>query len=103
MKALFIITMASTLVACAGPQVNPQSSVDTAAKDDVVQLGPNLFQVLRKGAATATTELERSGTVAAAGVCVPKGKTVNITKKEIGYAPAFFGLQLSVLLTFSCE
>jgi hypothetical protein len=103
MKALFIIALAATLVACAGPQVNPQSSVDTAAKDDVVQLGPNLFQVLRKGEATASTELERSGTVAAAGVCVPKGKTVNVTKKDIGYAPGFFALQLSVLLTFSCE
>lgn len=103
MKALFIIVLAATLVACAGPQVNPQSSVDTAAKDDVVQLGPNLFQVLRKGQATSLTELERSGTVAAAGVCVPKSKTVNVTKKDIGVAPGFFAPEFSVLLTFSCE
>lgn len=103
MKALFIIALSATLAACAVPQVNPQSSVDTAAKDDVVQLGPNLFQVLRKGEATAMTELERSGTVAAAAVCVPKGKTVKVTKKDVGFAPGFFAMQSSVLLTFSCE
>lgn len=103
MKALFIIALSATLAACAVPQVNPQSSVDTSAKDDVVQLGPNLFQVMRKGLGTGHVELQRSATVAAAAVCNSKGKTVKITKTDSDASNALIAVMYSVLLTFSCE
>jgi hypothetical protein len=103
-KTIITFAVAVLLTACAGQQqINPQSSVDTNAKDDVIQLGVNTYQVLRKGVGADVTELKRSAGVAAASVCVPKGRSVRIDNQESSFNINFWGvITQSVLTTFTC-
>jgi hypothetical protein len=107
MKLLASVIFTGALTGCASSaQINPQVSVDTGDKSDVVSLGGNKYQVLRKGSAEQT-ELKRSAGVAAGKTCVALGKKVLIDKEDtdVDYTSVFlFSIETnSVLTTFTCE
>jgi competence protein ComGC len=102
-KTIPAIAIAALLTACVSSQTNPQVGVDTAAKDDVIRMGANMYQVLRKGEIASLSELKRSATIAAAAICIPLNKNVNIRSEDVSFSGGFFGPTKSVLTTFTCD
>ena len=107
MKKMILILAAAILTGCASSaQINPQVGVDTSDKSDVISLGGNKYQVLRKGSADHT-ELKRSAGVAAGKTCVPLGKKVHIDNEDQDWGSQdmfFYRVTInSVLTTFTCE
>ena len=104
MKKMVLILAAVILTGCASSaQINPQVGVDTSDKSDVISLGGNKYQVLRKGSADQP-ELKRSAGVAAGKTCVALGKKVHVDKEDTDWNKNFWGVTInSVLTTFTCE
>jgi hypothetical protein len=96
--AVFFVMLCSS---CAH-QTNPQRNVDTSVKDDLVQLGPNLFQILRKSEFSGFPELKRSIAIAAAKKCVPMGKEVQFVREEPGLSMGVFVATKELLVDFRC-
>lgn len=102
LKYIISITLLATLTIGCANQTNPQTSVDTSAQDDLIQLGPNLFQILRKSELSSFPELKRSATIAAAKKCIPLGKEVAVIREVPGFSAGFLTPTKSLLIEFRC-